>query len=568
MRKRVLLIVILFLLIISQASAEKVELKKFVTKKGLQVNEIVGISLNITNPFSVPLKIRIQDSNILGDSGVDIQCLEREIPPNQTAEFKIEGLQALTPGSFTLEEASVTYTNPVSGEEETVESNRVKLKVRGEKPTAQITQIQEVYECGGVSMRSTRSTMSSTQTIQQKVQQQTQSKTSNMQQQSQQDMNQIKQEMEKRMQQQEQTKQQLQEKIEQDKEFQQMQKQLQEQGYNLEKKETNAVSNSTGDFNYQYRKGEETANIQGSMEEGKMRSIEKRSSEETKKRIEKDEQFKEMKQNLEKQGFRQGTSQLNDKHFSYKFDRDDGEKAEIRGRIDEDKIDNLKMQNSVMEKNIFSKNKSLNKWLVEKQEELLQKGFIAQPMEFNNVRNNTAEFSKRYLNPENNQSIEIRGAVKNETITKLWVEEKRNKIIWWLLFLLLLLLMLIGVLLYRKYSKKKPEPIHEFVEEKQFDYKREAQKLLEEAQNLFSKSQGKDAYTKVSEAVRLYFMHKFKTERELTRNDVIKELRKRNRKTELAEECLELCDLVKFAKYNTNEKDFNRILSLAQKIVK
>ena len=93
---------------------------------------------------------------------------------------------------------------------------------------------------------------------------------------------------------------------------------------------------------------------------------------------------------------------------------------------------------------------------------------------------------------------------------------------------------------------------------------------LRRAETLFEEGKMKEAYTAVSEAVRYYYKRTLdhSGEKELTSTEAIRLLKEADSSdVAKAKECFSLCDLVKFAKYKPNKKDFGRILKLGREIV-
>ncbi|MCK5594116.1 MAG: hypothetical protein KAI18_02630, partial [Candidatus Aenigmarchaeota archaeon] len=100
--------------------------------------------------------------------------------------------------------------------------------------------------------------------------------------------------------------------------------------------------------------------------------------------------------------------------------------------------------------------------------------------------------------------------------------------------------------------------------------KKDALKMLIDAERLFETGDMKEAYTKVSLAVRFYFRHTVGSagSRELTSTEVIRLLKGEGYDgISEVKECFSMCDLVKFAKYKPNKKDFGKMIGLARKIV-
>ena len=144
-------------------------------------------------------------------------------------------------------------------------------------------------------------------------------------------------------------------------------------------------------------------------------------------------------------------------------------------------------------------------------------------------------------------------------------------------FLLLIFMLMILVYLYLRrdrsggnvgsdglagYTKPKKKP----------DYRKVALSKIKNAEKMYFSGQKREAYTKISEAVRYYIRYIFApNEEELTSTDALRVLRVKvddERYVTDAKKCFQMCDLVKFAKYNTNDKDFYKILDLARRLVK
>ena len=92
-----------------------------------------------------------------------------------------------------------------------------------------------------------------------------------------------------------------------------------------------------------------------------------------------------------------------------------------------------------------------------------------------------------------------------------------------------------------------------------------AEKLLNEAQELFDAKREKDAYEKASYAVRFYFSRFYNTCKEMNSTELNNMLRKHKHKdSEKVKGTLSLCGMVEFAKYNANKKDFEKIMKNAR----
>ena len=124
-------------------------------------------------------------------------------------------------------------------------------------------------------------------------------------------------------------------------------------------------------------------------------------------------------------------------------------------------------------------------------------------------------------------------------------------------------------MLYKKFKSKKikPTPIQEKIPEKPFDYVFASSELIKEAKKDFKEEKYKDAYGKISQAIRLFLSHKAELKREITNEEILLYLRSAKYPVDDIRNCFRLSSLVEFAKYTPNEGDFMKMFSLAEKII-
>ena len=210
-RLKIVTIFICLLIIFSGiASAKQLNVKK-VTNTDIKTADSVNITLEFENPFNKSIPIKIQDNNILGNNGLEIQCYEYTLPDKpQTGVSYDFPIQAYSAGEFTLDPAIVTYTNPETGTQESAKSEPVKVSIKQGGAMGQQQGITRIYNCGGMSMQSTSISSSGSTSISISSGSQQTSQNNNPQpsdspgniQQGAQDMQNIKQEMERQQQEQ------------------------------------------------------------------------------------------------------------------------------------------------------------------------------------------------------------------------------------------------------------------------------------------------------------------------------------------------------------------------------
>ncbi len=500
------LIIFLCLLILfsGTSSAKQLTVTKVIPNTYIKTGDSVSISLEFDNPFNKSLPVTIQDNNVLGNNGLEIQCYEYILPDNPHTGISYDfPIHAYTSGEFTLDQATVTYTNPETGTQESVRSEPVKISIKPGLSTGQQQGITKIYNCGGVSMRSTSISSSGSTSISISSGSQ-QNNPINMPQptaspeniqQGAQDMQNIKQEMEKQQQQQQMMEKELKERIENDKEFQKLKTELEKRGYVPAEQEIKPESNDTGNFDYRFKKGQDSANISGRMNSGKMETIREQSTENKKKLmkyIESNETFRQMNSTLSEKGY-----------------------------------------------NLSSRNIDLN--------------------------TNISSFEYSYRDQQGGNAS-ITGNVTDEgEIKDIMLKEPEPQFPYWIIALFLVLML--GIFFFTK-SKNKVKPVEPVKENIFNDPKEHALSMLEEAIRMFNSLRQKEAYMEVSNAVRCYFRGTAGIN-ELTSEEILRSIRESKDEGYLQDvkECFMLCDLVKFAKYEPNSEDFNRVVEYAKRII-
>ncbi|MBW2967014.1 hypothetical protein KY362_00865 [Candidatus Woesearchaeota archaeon] len=487
-------------------SAAELTVEKEVGK--LTAGSDASVVLKFENPWDMDLPVRIVDKNIIGNSGLDIQCLEAVIPAKES-EVEYEAFKVYDAGEFKLGPAEVHYTHP-NGSSMIAKSEEVDVKVKGESVMG-AQSVSTIFQCDGQNMRSTSMTMSSQQSQEQQQQQQSQQQT--QQDQMQQKMNQVKnnqmdqdagalkQEMAEQREEYEQMMNSLAQKMQTDSKFSEQHQKMLEQGYQVKGAEIEPETNDTGDFKVNYEKEGETASLSGRIENGTVGEMSKRDSALEKQMMEslaQDPQFQQMSSQLASQGFNQTSLEY-----------------ELGENVSQMK------------------------------------------MEYSNAAGETAEITAEFSGT-------------NVTRVEMEVEEKkvsRKKD-----FLILLVFVLIGValyLLYRKrYGKKGSASGGAVDSEKPINHRKEAKKMLAEAKKKFEAGEAKDAYELVGRAVRFYHSYELGYRRELTNVQTVNALKGHKAGYSEVQKCLNMCGMVEFAKYKANKKDFDTIYSIAETEIK
>ncbi len=275
-----------------------------------------------------------------------------------------------------------------------------------------------------------------------------------------------------------------------------------------------------------------------------------------KEQIEQDKEFLDKAKDLLDQGYNNTDVQIdpdgnNSGDFNYEFTDPEGNKAELEGKVE----DGMVMDLSVKE------TKSLESLLKKIQEnpeyqsyelELASVSFTQGQPTLSNL-DNGSRVTIPYLDQEN-KTAQIIVDFKDEVIEDVKLERPRSY--WWLLSIPVILGLLALVLL-----RKKPEEVFEVIEEKPLDHRKVSLEMLEAARSLFSNGEKKEAYAKVSEALRFYFTHQIGDKKELTNNELISLLRSKKKRFVEVQKILNECAMVEFARFDA--EDFERVMKVA-----
>lgn len=515
--KNIITIIILLVTLLNIVSAvSNLQVEKFVENKDLKTGESVKVFLKFKNPFQQKILIRIKDKNIIGNNGVNIECLEYLLPEKEESILAYEPIETFSQGTYELESAEITYDNPLTGKEEKIESNKLEISIKGSSNLQQqISGITTIYKCGGVSMQSTSySSYSNSLSIQ------TGGGTSLS---------------------------------------QQLEKYFNQQRKNFAKRiQNNQLNQNTAALKQQIEK-----QIQQK----------KQQEEKFKENLSKNEEFQKKHKELTSKGYEiknssfKNLSSENTGSFEINYQNKKGEKAMIKGEMKNGVINNLVSKTHEDEQNII-KLLEANEDFKKYNAKLKRKGFSRENIIFEHLQNNFTKITVPYKKDEKENNIfaeYVNGTIKNVQIEK---EEKNSKL--WVFLALILLLTIAFIIIYKTYFKKEKnntfQPVREEKKEKPVDFLKETMKMIRTAKRLFEEKKEKDAYEKLSQAIRFYFSHKKMIKKELTSYELLKIL-KGEKNFSLIKNCLEECNMVEFAKHKPSKKEFNKILESINKII-
>jgi HEPN domain-containing protein len=291
-----------------------------------------------------------------------------------------------------------------------------------------------------------------------------------------------------------------------------------------------------------------------------------------KKAIEQNAEFQKKLNDIIQKGFNQTGAELNPTannsgDFSVNFQDKNMNNLTLHGKMENNTIKNMQEVNNFENdylKEIIEKDERFKRY----NQQLTQNNYMQNNWSFEHKANET-RVSIPYNN-QNNQTAYIKVILNNTDIVSMTIQ-KTNNLKWILISVLIILtIAAAGYFAYYKYFKKQKISLNNEkpITERCFDYKKEARRLLDKAIELFERDEHKEAYSKASQAVRIYYSYKLGVKKEITSTELIDLLKKNKIDFLETQKCLNMCNLVEFARYEPIKKDFDEIIRLAEKSIK
>jgi hypothetical protein len=281
--------------------------------------------------------------------------------------------------------------------------------------------------------------------------------------------------------------------------------------------------------------------------------------------------IQDLHQQLQQQGYELSNQSFQAKSndtgsFNFFYKNEQGETASVQGDMKEGEITSL---NSLTAENRETLREKLNqsKQFQDFEEQLTNEGYNQSDISFSQDANKTT-VDLTYKNKKN-ETATITAEFKDGELQEIQLNKQQENSWYLWIFLFLISLFLCIFFFYRRFSKKKqgvsilPEPVIK----KPFDYRLEAQRLLTEAKKDFEAGYYKDAYGKAGQSLRLFLSHHHQLYRELTNDEIIIYLKQIHHPHDHIKQCLDLCSLVEFAKYQANELDFLKIIQITKSVI-
>jgi hypothetical protein len=289
------------------------------------------------------------------------------------------------------------------------------------------------------------------------------------------------------------------------------------------------------------------------------------------KQLASNEDFQKSHQELLQQGYNVTSGNLNPSStstgdFEVNYENEQGKWAKIQGSMVNGTLTDIQKQTQEERDELLSKLRA-DPTFQEYENQLVQDKFVEKNVEFNFDKNMTS-ISLEYQNDEL-QTAKISADFQNGELVKIQLEKPNKDYSYLYPLLTLLPVGVIAYFLYKKLIIKKKtlqKPVI-LKESKKFDYVSVSDNLIKEAQENFNKKQYKDAYGKVSQAIRLFLSYELKLNKEITNEDLLSNINDTIYPISEIRNCFELSSLVEFAKLEKNKEDFNKMIDVAKNLI-
>ena len=251
--------------------------------------------------------------------------------------------------------------------------------------------------------------------------------------------------------------------------------------------------------------------------------------------------------------------------FDIKYNNTDGKWATLQGNMKNGTITDLKQETQVQQEKLLEKLKQ-NTQFQQFHNHLVTEGFSQNDVNFQENENKT-NIILQYENQKHDIAKIIANFV-NDEITHVTLEDNSSNSsdLFWLVILVVAIAFAIFVyFVIKKILKKKTFTVNDsspISKSDSFEHIEESKKLISQAQQYHDKGEYKEAFGTAGKAIRLFLSYDAGLQREVTSEELIRLIQKHNYPIDNIRDSLKITDLVEFAKYNANENDFKKIISL------
>lgn len=256
--------------------------------------------------------------------------------------------------------------------------------------------------------------------------------------------------------------------------------------------------------------------------------------------------------------------------FDIKYKNTDGKWATLQGNMKNGTITELKQQTQDRQEKLLEKLKQ-NTLFQQFHNQLVTEGFSQKDINFQDNENET-NIILQYEN-QKHDNAKITANFENDEIKHVTLEDNSSHSSSLILLILSVVAIVSVISVYfviKKFLKKKTFTINDssptIPKLKSFEHIIESKKLISQAQQYHDKGEYKEAFGTAGKAIRLFLSYDAGLKREITSEELIRLIQKHNYPIDAIRECLKITDLVEFARSNATEDDFQKIISLFNKL--
>jgi hypothetical protein len=278
-------------------------------------------------------------------------------------------------------------------------------------------------------------------------------------------------------------------------------------------------------------------------------------------------------QKLLKNGYNISNSDLNPVTndtgtFNIKYNNTNGKLATLQGNMKNGTVTHLNEQNQVEQERLLEKLRQ-NTQYQKFNDKLLKEGFAQNNATIESKANQT-EIILKYSN-QKDENAGIQAEFINDNLKQVSLNDVNSNQFNWIL-LLIVIVTIIGItciyLVIKKiiHKDKTVDNASLVTLPKSTDYITESKRLMNDAVAHHNKGQFKEAFETAGKAFRFFLSEDAGIKKETTTQELIQSLQKNKYPLDDIIDCLKITDLAQFARYKPTESEFEKIVSLFNKL--
>ena len=284
-------------------------------------------------------------------------------------------------------------------------------------------------------------------------------------------------------------------------------------------------------------------------------------------------EFERLNEELISEGYRQTSQSANPTSdesgtFEFEYINDQNQNASITGNIADSKITDIMSQTDQELDNALDALYKDPKFQ-EFADNLVSNGYAQTSAQI--IKQDDGSFEAKLDYEDDAQTLAHIGAdIVNGTVNNVSLDANFAQNYFDLIYILIAISILVALyIIYRRY-KRKPITVQILQAQKKptRNYTHESMTLLVDAENAFKTQQQKLAYSLLGRALRLGLGHNIGIDTETSNEDLLRLMKIARKPLDKLKDCLNVSNLVVFAKHDSNTDEFMKILEIARDMIK